>query len=125
MSELPVLHNTSAKITDEQMKLMLAELKERVIAIFGQRLKKIILFGSQARKTASKDSDVDIIILVDEDAETLKKYHNEIVDVMFDLSLKYNIVLSIIEKNHTHYYRYKEFVPFFANISIEGVEIYN
>jgi uncharacterized protein len=43
---------------------------------------------------------------------------------MVDFSLKYNVVLSIMEKEYQKYKRYTEFVPFYRNVESEGVELY-
>jgi predicted nucleotidyltransferase len=43
-----------------------AEFSERVRARFGARLNRLALFGSHARGQASEDSDVDVLVVVEE-----------------------------------------------------------
>ena len=58
------------QIKDEQMRKILSELSELLHQVYGSRLKAIILYGSVARGTQTKDSDIDIMVLVDgDDAE--------------------------------------------------------
>jgi len=51
-------------IKDEQLKKILSELAENLIHVYGKRLKEVILYGSVARGVPSKESDIDIIVLV-------------------------------------------------------------
>jgi type I restriction enzyme S subunit len=45
---------------------LLADVKERLTAAFGTRLKGVVLYGSEARGDSSPDSDIDMLILLDE-----------------------------------------------------------
>ncbi len=112
------------QVKDEKIINILQDVKESLTDIFGAKLKKIILFGSYARDEADDESDIDILLLLDEDREQIKQYHDLIVNVMVEYSLKYNVVISIIEQECGQYDDYKEYVPFYANIDIEGVEFY-
>ena len=100
------------------------EVKRETKNIFTNKLQKIILYGSYARDEATLDSDIDIMILIDENRDNLRQYRNLIIDVIFELSLKYDIILSILIKNYKDFNNYIEFVPFFRNVYNEGIEIY-
>jgi predicted nucleotidyltransferase len=91
--------------------------------IFGAKLNEIILFGSYAKNQADEESDVDIIVLVDEDKMQLKAYSHAVAETVTDLNLKYNVVLSVIVQSTAEYEEYKEILPFFINIRREGVPI--
>jgi predicted nucleotidyltransferase len=45
---------------------LLAEIKRRLQAVHGERLKGVILYGSVARGDDGPDSDVDILVLLDD-----------------------------------------------------------
>ncbi len=107
-----------------ELKALLEEVKERTTTLIGDKLKQIILFGSIARGEEKQGSDIDIMLLIDESREEIEKYGEDILDIMTDLSLKYDVVLSILEVSVQDYNKYKEFVPFYENVSYEGVEIY-
>lgn len=51
-------------MTEEEVKAALSALKERMGALVGQDLVKLVLYGSRARGDAEPDSDVDVAIIV-------------------------------------------------------------
>ncbi|HHY71124.1 MAG TPA: nucleotidyltransferase domain-containing protein [Thermoanaerobacterales bacterium] len=112
------------KIYDDKIKNVLNEVQARMLMLFGSKLKKIILFGSYARNEADNESDIDILLLIDEDKSNLKQYHDCIVDVVVELSIKYKVVLSILEQEYQKYNKYMEFIPFYTNVENEGIELY-
>lgn len=113
------------KINDKNIMTILNEVTDRTKKIYGNQLQKVVLFGSYARHEQDDESDIDIMLLVNEKQENLKKYHKDILDIIVDLSLKYDIVLSIMEQEYNQFINYKEFIPFYANVNNEGVEVYD
>ena len=103
---------------------MLSELEKKLKLVFGNKLRKIILYGSYARNDQNLGSDIDIMVLVDMPQDDIKNYQNQILDIKVDLTTRYGIVLSVIENNYDYFYEWKEFMPFFNNVALEGVEIY-
>ena len=53
--------------------------------IYGDELKKVVVYGSYARGDYQKNSDVDIMILVDADDYEIKKRFNLVCDLAFCL----------------------------------------
>jgi predicted nucleotidyltransferase len=84
----------------------------------------LILYGSYARNEQDPESDIDIMILVDENEEILRKYRRKVVDIMTELSLKYDKLISLTREPYSRYYEYLDVLPYFRNIYDEGVEIY-
>ncbi|MCU0288931.1 MAG: nucleotidyltransferase domain-containing protein [Acidobacteria bacterium] len=103
---------------------ILADVKMEVLKLFGNRLKQLILYGSYARNEQERDSDIDIMVLVDETDNGLRKYTYLIADIMTNLSIKHNIFISITEETFKRYYEYVDVLPFYRNIYDEGIEIY-
>ncbi len=103
---------------------LFSELNENMVNLFGDKLKKIILYGSYARNKQHKESDIDFIILVDDTESNLRDNKYRIADIMAELSLQYNILVSITEETYSRYTEYSEILPFFKNVNEEGIEIY-
>ena len=67
------------KLQDEKLKKILMELAEMLCEVYRDKLKAVILYGSVARGTATEDSDVDIMVLVDgTEIEIVGVRHNKI-----------------------------------------------
>ncbi|MDR0911819.1 MAG: nucleotidyltransferase domain-containing protein [Methanobrevibacter sp.] len=86
-----------------------------------KEIEKIILYGSVARGDDNTDSDIDILIITENDDDEIKLSKN-IYKTAFDFLLKTGEFISpkIFSKNH--YKKYKHF-SFYSNIDKEGVEI--
>jgi predicted nucleotidyltransferase len=72
---------------------ILDEIKRHLRKNFGDSVKEVILFGSQTSGHAKEYSNYDILIILD------KTYtgedENRILDLCFDIDLKYDIVLDV------------------------------
>jgi predicted nucleotidyltransferase len=101
---------------------LLSEVKETLRDLFGRRLDRIILFGSYARDDYDKESDIDIMVLVND--HDLAKYDDPILDMIVDLTGKYGIFVSIIVKTKSEFNLYRESSPLLMNVEQEGTDIY-
>jgi predicted nucleotidyltransferase len=104
--------------------VLLDDVTEEVLKIFGDKLRNLILYGSYARNEQDPESDIDIMILVDESEESLRKYRYVISDVMGELTIKHGKLISLTEVTYSHFTDYLEVLPFYKNVKEEGVEIY-
>ena len=95
----------------------------KVRELLGDRVKKIILYGSYARGDYKQSSDIDIMILTDLNFEEIEKYRDEISDIAFDIELESGIVISPVIKNVDRYNERVNIVPFFKNVQKEGVAL--
>ncbi len=83
---------------------------------------EIILYGSQARGQAQFESDVDLLVLLDEDvpAETKKRIH----DLLYDIALAEDVVISaIITSNHKWNLPICQATPLYRTIQREGIKV--
>ena len=78
---------------DEKLVPVLAEFRNGLQEIYGDRLERVVLFGSRAQGTAAEGSDVDVLIVLDRcGSPTLEIKRTS--NLAYDLSLKYNVVIS-------------------------------
>ena len=107
-----------------KIKSILEEYVNGLFKMIGKELKQVILYGSYARGDQNKNgeiSDIDIMILVDLDAEQIKKLEKKVIDYSYDLDLKYDILLSPIIENVDNYNNRAKYIAFYKNIQNEGV----
>lgn len=100
---------------------ILAEFNSKARKILGNRLKKVILYGSYARGDYNEKSDVDLMLLTDLTFEEIEKYRDDISDIAFDIELKTGIVISPVIKNIDNYNSRINIIPFYKNVQMEGV----
>lgn len=100
------------------VKTLMAELKGRLQALYGERLKGVYLFGSYARGEADEESDVDVLVVLD-DYESYGAEVERAGELGAELSLQYGV--SIIKV----FLREREWrqgdTPFLANVRGEAV----
>ena len=99
------------------------EFVKGVNEILGNRVKKIILYGSYARGDYNKSSDIDIMILTDLTDEELYPYSVKIWDYAYDIEWdnNFDITLSPLVKNIDKYNKRIDVIPFYYNVNKEGV----
>lgn len=98
------------------------DVERELKALFGEKLSEIILYGSYARGDYDDKSDIDIIVLVDE--EDIKKYDKQILRINVDLSLRYDVDLSVVVENKTEFDLNRGVIPLYKNIDVEGKILY-
>ena len=77
-----------------KINLLLQELHQTLKVFYGDRLTNLILFGSHARRDATEDSDIDILIVL----KDLISPGDEIFRISAlktDLNLKYDELISV------------------------------
>lgn len=97
---------------------------EQIKDVYGSHLRQVILYGSYARGDYSKDSDVDIMILLDISDMEIKAYFDKLTDMTFDFNMNYDIDIKPIAKNEEHFKKWVVNYPFYANVYKEGVTLY-
>ena len=98
--------------------LILAELRQRLEALYGPRLVKMILYGSQARGDAEPGSDIDVLLVLQGRVLPGKEIART-SDIRLDVSLRHNAVVSCAYVSSNRYQT--EQSPFLLNVRREGV----
>lgn len=89
--------------------------------ILGDKLSKVILYGSYARGDYRENSDIDIMVLTTLTDTEIEKEEKRIFDLAFDFMMEYGVDISVIVKNESHFNYWLGALPFYDNIEKEGV----
>lgn len=103
----------------EQIQNLLQLYRTDLETALGSHIKKVILYGSYARGDFKKDSDIDIIILVD--TEDFKLFEDTIFNLTYDFNVNHNSEIMPIVQNFEHFNYWKNAYMFYRNISKEGI----
>jgi predicted nucleotidyltransferase len=97
---------------------IIKELKDMLLKKF-TFISEVILFGSQASGKTPDSSDYDILIIVNQDISW--RQQREVVDEVYSIDLKYNILtdVKIISQTQLRTLRGKQ--PFIQNALKEGI----
>lgn len=82
------------------------------------------LYGSYARGDYDSESDVDILLTVDADGEEIAKHRTALARLTSELSLRYDVTVSVSAKPLQQFQRYSSILPFYKNVLREGVRYY-
>ena len=77
---------------NDRLITILVKLRSALEALYGQRLAKILVYGSQARGDARPWSDVDVAVVLDGPVDRFKELHRT-EQLVADLSLKFDTVI--------------------------------
>ena len=66
---------------------ILGRIKARLDVAYGNRLRGIVLYGSEAREDAQSDSDVDVLVLLEGPVDYRKDLKTNL-DVLYPLALE-------------------------------------
>lgn len=103
-----------------RLQTLLTELRSRLRTLYGERLVKLVLFGSQARGDAEAGSDIDVLVVLG-GRVTPSREIARTGEVCAELSLKYEVVVSCLFISARRYAR--EQSPLLLNVRKEGVAI--
>jgi len=103
---------------------LLAEIVEKYREIIGDRLVEIVLFGSYAKGSQQKYSDIDIMALVNDSDDELREYDRNLEEVNYEITMKYEVLVSCVVISSLRFEEYRGLLPFFINIEKEGIPIY-
>ena len=106
------------------MKKLMEQYIAEIKMIYGTHLRKVILYGFYARGDFRKDSDIDIMILLDISDIDLKGYSQKLSYMTFDFNLDNDLDIKPIAKSESQFEKWMDNYPFYSNIKKEGVLLY-
>jgi predicted nucleotidyltransferase len=105
---------------DKKLSEILADLRSRIERVYGSRLERLILFGSQARRDAMPESDIDVLIVLSGEVRPGLEIARTGA-IIAALSLHYDVVIS---SSFIAAERYRgERSPFLLNVQRDGIAL--
>ena len=108
----------------ETLEKLKSEVEEAAKELLGDKLSKVILYGSYARGDYNEESDIDFALLSKVSEEEIPSYNDSIGEITSKLSRKYSTLVSIMIISNESYNKYKSVMPFYMNMVKEGEIIY-
>jgi predicted nucleotidyltransferase len=108
----------------EQLEILKKDVENSVKELLGDKLKKVILYGSYARGDFDSESDVDFAVIADIGLADISMHDNFLGSICLDLSLKYDALISILIISEVNFNDYQSILPFYANLVKEGIPVY-
>ena len=105
---------------EERIRSIVQRVKGFLKKRYGSRLKAVILYGSHARGTATKDSDVDLLVVVD-NALKPDEVRRSLSDLLLNILLEEGELVSVVVLPESFYKSYNS--PFLLNVRGEGVPV--
>ncbi|OQY33139.1 MAG: hypothetical protein B6I38_03810 [Anaerolineaceae bacterium 4572_5.1] len=105
---------------NNKLKDVLSKLRIGLSEILQENLEGVYLYGSQARGEARPDSDIDVLIVL-KGTFDYGEMLDLSIDLVADLSLKYDVVISRTFVSKERYQR--EMNPFYMNVRREAVPV--
>jgi len=103
---------------DERIKRLVNRIKEILIKLYGKKIKQVILYGSHVRGEATEDSDIDVLVVVDDSLNPFE-VRKSLSDLLFDILLEERELVSVIAVPEHFFGNYN--FPFILNVKAEGV----
>ena len=104
----------------ERIQAIVAELRRRLEVLYGPRLVRLVLYGSQARGEAEMGSDIDVLIVLKgavlPGEEIARTSH-----IIAELSLEHNVVLSRAFVSTARFEHERS--PILMNVRREGITV--
>ncbi|MGD1898615.1 MAG: nucleotidyltransferase domain-containing protein [Phormidesmis sp.] len=107
-------------MTHPKLQEILGKLQKHLKFVYKNRLVSLVLFGSQARKEANGNSDIDVLIVVAGPLDV--PYESErLNDFIADLCLEYDVLLSCLWTESQEWKTRQS--PLLINIHREGIAV--
>lgn len=102
------------------MQEAIREFHKKIKKYYGEKLFKLILFGSWARETATEESDIDLLVVLEGNIQPGQEIDN-MIDIMMEIDTKYDTLISVIPIGKEEFENRNS--PLLLNVRKEGIAI--
>ncbi len=97
------------------LQALVAELHQQ----FSNRVRQIVLYGSKARGDSTPDSDIDILIVLNEEDSQIRR---QILTIASRMSLEYDVLLNPVIVSTARFKRQRGFT-FYQNAARDAIQL--
>lgn len=98
--------------TKLELQNVLQAVKNASEQLYGDKLNKIILYGSYARGDNTEESDIDIMIVLNCSNDEIKRLRHSTVEMASNISLEKDVFLSVLIRDKKNFENNLKFLPF-------------
>ena len=106
---------------DPKRDALLQELHTRLQALYGERLDRLVLFGSHVRGDNREESDIDLMVVLKGKEIDVYEELSRLMDVIYPLELEHRELISVIPVGSADYAAGSS--ALLRNVRREGISI--
>ncbi len=103
-----------------QEQQIIREFVQEARSLYGDRLKRVAVYGSCARNEATAESDIDLAVALAGEIVPGKEI-DRMIDIITDINLEHGVLLSVYPVSEEDYLNRNS--PLLINIRREGVSV--
>ena len=111
-------------ITDPRVVEISQKVVQAAKETLGEKLDKVILYGSYARGDNDDESDLDFFILADVPQEEAGDRRSDIRDCIPLIDLEFDITVSLHVTGRTVFNKFLDSLPYYMNVIREGIVLH-
>jgi predicted nucleotidyltransferase len=101
-----------------EAKPIIDEFVQRARSLYGDRLRRVVVYGSCARNEATPESDIDLAVVLAGEVVPGKEI-DRMIDIITDINLEHSVLLSVYPVSEEDYLNRNS--PLLLNIRREGI----
>ena len=109
---------------DARLADILGSFIEKMVSVYREKLRSIILFGSCARGTYTDNSDIDLLLVMDIDENKIRDMADSMDEKTYEINDAYDVLLSPVLATLSKFRKYGDSLPLYINVKREGMIIY-
>ncbi|MGN0436881.1 MAG: nucleotidyltransferase domain-containing protein [Lachnospiraceae bacterium] len=111
-------------MAEELINIVTSEVVNQAVEIIKDDIYKIYLYGSYARGDDTSESDIDIMIVLRCDKDKVKSYRKQVSRLASRIGLENDVEVSLLLRDKESFEAGQKILPFYQNVTREGVTIY-